>query len=137
MSVFEATRYEVDLTDVEWRVLRQHFQWGGPARCTDAIAPVIGYSHAAALYGDMRRLLDLVDGRQPMSCQDWHRLLVSAEILFGSDVIGCGVEWSIVSGMGDAETVVVLRGLQRKLLALARGMPELANGVRRVDDEGT
>jgi hypothetical protein len=42
--------------------------------------------------------------------------LVATEIVFASDVFGAGVEWSTVTGSTDAETIAVLRQLQRKLV---------------------
>ncbi|MEU7874785.1 hypothetical protein [Dactylosporangium sp. NPDC049140] len=32
-----------------------------------------------------------------------------------SDVVGSGLDWRFTSGFSDAETIEVLRGLQRKL----------------------
>jgi hypothetical protein len=117
------TTHVVDLTDVERGVLRQHFQWGGPAHCSDATAAVIGYATADDLHGDLPRLHKLVRDHEPMTCLDWRRLLVSGEILFGSDVLGCGLEWGTVTGFRDAETIAALRSLPRKLARIVRWNP--------------
>lgn len=48
--------------------------------------------------------------------RDWQRIQATVEIAFGSDVLGCAVEWSAVTGLPDIHTVTVLRDLQRKLI---------------------
>jgi hypothetical protein len=110
-----------DLSPVERRVLRNGIhQWLGPARCTDAVAVAIGFGSAAFVSDHVSRLLSLLDRNAPMPAADWRRLLISAEIMFRSGVLGCGLDWSIVTGLTDQETIVVLRGLERKLGSIVR-----------------
>ena len=81
---------------------------------------MIGYDTAKALIADCQRLTDLIREAKPMTCLDWRRALISCELLFGSDVLGCGVEWQTVSGLRDEETITALRALERKLAGLVR-----------------
>jgi hypothetical protein len=50
--------------------------------------------------------------------REWRSTLVAAELVFGSDTYGAGVEWEIVTGADDAESLNVLRELQRKLVGV-------------------
>jgi hypothetical protein len=109
----------VPLDDDEWRLLRQVFQWGGPARMLDDTAVLVGYDNAGAFYSDRTRLIRLVDERRGLAPEDWRRLVVSTELLFASNVVGCGLDWSTVSGIRDDEAIMLLRSVQRKLLDVA------------------
>ena len=107
---------EVDLTSDERDVLnRGLLEWGGPARCTDALAIAMGFENVADLAVQRRRLLGSLEAREPLSRWDWTRILFATEIVFASDVVGSGVEWPITTGLDDARTLEVLRDLQRKL----------------------
>ena len=46
---------------------------------------------------------------------DWRRALLATEIVFVSDVLGSGVDWSTTTGMDDDETVRMLSSVQRQL----------------------
>jgi len=109
---------EVDLTSDERDVLnRGLLEWGGPARCTDALAIAMGFENVADLAVQQRRLLGSLEAREPLSRWDWTRILFATEIVFASDVVGSGVEWPITTGLDDARTLEVLRDLQRKLVS--------------------
>jgi hypothetical protein len=41
--------------------------------------------------------------------------LLAAESVFASDVVGSGLDWPTTTGIPDAESIAILRGLQRKL----------------------
>lgn len=43
------------------------------------------------------------------------RVLFLSELAFGSDLLGAGVEFQLVSAMRDNEAIAILRHLQRKL----------------------
>jgi hypothetical protein len=40
--------------------------------------------------------------------------------VFASDVIGSGSDWSATTGLSDERTIRLLRGVQGKLIGLAR-----------------
>jgi hypothetical protein len=129
------TLYVADLTELERSVLRCGVhQWLGPAHCSDEMARVIGFADWADFAAHIRRLLLAIDEREPLSGEDWRRVLISAEMNFSSDIYGCGVEWSTVTGWSDEETVRALRSLQLKLVAVARGQGAGdGDAVRSVD----
>lgn len=107
---------EVALTDQERRLLRCGLtEWGGPAQCTDAMAMAMGFNDLADFRVQQDRLHDAVENRQPLSMRDWSRALIATEIVFASDVVGSGLDWSTTTGLGDQETIELLRGIQRKM----------------------
>lgn len=52
-------------------------------------------------------------GRRPMTPRDWLRVIQATELVFPSDSVGAGVEWS-VTRFTDGETVGLLRSIQEK-----------------------
>jgi hypothetical protein len=104
------------LVDDEIRFLTAALsQWGGPARCTDEVARVIGVNTAVE-FGEKRQLLhDALSEGRAMSASDWRSVVVAAEIVFVSDELGAGVEWSTTTGLSDEETIHLLRSIQRKV----------------------
>lgn len=130
-----AMRYGVEFTPAERSVLRAGLhQWLGPARCTDVVAVIIGFPNWDDFRAQIGPLVAALERSQPLTGEDWRRILVSAEVSFGSDVLGSGVEWPTLTGMADVETLDVLRGLQRKLAAVVRGRgPGNSDYVRPID----
>jgi len=113
---------DVDLTDEERQLLSSGLaQWGGPAHATDALAVAMGFADIDDLLAESDRICALLADRKPLSSRDLARALVTTEIAFASDVFGAGVEWSIVQGLTDEETIPLLRGLQRKVLSAHAG----------------
>lgn len=104
------------LDDRELQFLRAAMlEWGGPANPTDALAVALGFSDAAAMSRETWALWKRIESQEALSSDDWRRVLVAAEAVFASDVFGSGLDWPITTGMPDAESIAVLRGLQRKL----------------------
>jgi len=94
-------------------------EWGGSARCTQALAVAMGFASVADLLeGEGQRIWRAIAAHHPLSRADWRRALFATEIVFASDVAGSGVDWPTVSGLDDTRTIVVLRELQRKLARL-------------------
>jgi hypothetical protein len=91
-------------------------EWGGPAACTDAMARAMGFGSVRDLFDESERLLAALRTRRPLSRWDWTRTLLATEIVFASDVVGSGVEWTITTGLDDVRTLQALRELQRKLV---------------------
>lgn len=111
----------IDLSDDERDVLRRGLsEWGGPARCTDALAVAMDFQNVTDLYGQARRLRSALIANEPLSARDWRRSLVATEFVFTSDVFGSGIDWSITTGWSDEQTIAILRGLQRKLARALR-----------------
>jgi hypothetical protein len=106
----------VQLTADERAVLRAGLlDWGGPARPTDAFATAMGFTDAAALPNEARALWQQIDRSSSLAAADWRRVLLAVEVVFVSDVVGSGLDWRFTTGFSDAETIGVVRGLQRKL----------------------
>jgi hypothetical protein len=113
----------VELTVGERRLPREGLhQWGGPAGPTDELAAAMGFGDVSQLLADTARLSEQLGAGASLSPRDLKRALVATEIVFASDVFGAGVEWSIVTGLTDEETIAALRLLQRKLIGEYAGM---------------
>ena len=110
------TAIEIELTEEERFLLRQGMnEWGGPTNPTDALAAAMGFENGAGL--DRRRsdLRDRVLRGEPLTRDDWLRVLTATEIAFVSDSYGSGQDWSITTGLSDSETIAILRSVQRKI----------------------
>ena len=111
----------VDLTDEERRMLFYGLvDWGGPARCTEALAVALGFEGLEDLHREGHRIAQDIYHSRPVSLRDWTRAMFSAEIIFASDVMGTGTEWGVIQGGDDAHWLGVLRTLQRKVPASRR-----------------
>ena len=89
---------------------------GYPARPTKELAVALGFADVLDFYRVTRRLEEVLRERTDLSSREAVRALVATEIAFVSDFFGAGVEWSIVTGLSDEETISILRRLQRKLV---------------------
>ncbi|GAB2573029.1 hypothetical protein Aab01nite_19450 [Paractinoplanes abujensis] len=96
-------------------LIRALGEWGGPARCSDEMAYAMGFADAADLYTGSRRLSHAIRDDVPLSPADWARVLLATEVVFVSDLVGSGYEWSTTTGRSDEGTIRLLRGLQRQL----------------------
>ena len=106
----------IDLTDEERSVLRAGLvEWGGPARVTQELAVGMGFRDQEDLFRQGNRIrIDLEAGR-PLSPLDWARTVLATEIVFASNLVGSGRDWSLTTGISDVDTLRILREIQRKL----------------------
>ena len=105
----------IELTDEERFVLeRGVIEWGGPARCSDPLAVAMGFAGVDDLHARRGALLAALE-TGTMSAGDWRRVVMATEIVFASDLVGSGVEWSTTTGLSDEHTLAALRRIQRKL----------------------
>jgi hypothetical protein len=119
---------DVALSPSERTVLRHGLiEWGGPASCTEEMAVAMGFDGIQHLFAETDRLVTAIDRQAPLSRRDWLRVLLAAEIVFASDAIGSGSDWSDTTGLTDLKTLRLLRSIQRKLTGEVRGL--LGNGV--------
>jgi hypothetical protein len=79
------------------------------------LAVVMGFSSADQMSAEAWQLRKRIEVGEALPTSDWRRVLLAAEIVFVSDVVGSGLDWSITSAIPDSESAAVLRGLQRKL----------------------
>jgi hypothetical protein len=82
---------------------------------TDSLARGMGFDDVDDFDQQRKRMGLALRERAVLSRWDWTRILIAAEIVFVSDVVGSGVEWATTTGQTDADTLDALRGLQRKL----------------------
>src|SRR5690348_4193566 len=99
----------IELTELERSVLIGGLnEWGGPARCTEALAVAMGFAGLDELHERRPELAGLVRAGS-MTAEDWCRVVLSTEIVFASDLVGSGYEWSTTTGLADDETLAALR----------------------------
>lgn len=107
---------DVPLTEDERSVLRCGLlEWRGPARCTPQMALAMGFQSRHELFAEGDRLREALNARHPLTQRDWVRVLLATEIVFISDVMGSGHDWSITTGFTNTETLDLLRSMQRKI----------------------
>jgi hypothetical protein len=108
---------DVVLTVAERELLAQGLlEWGGPAHCTEALAAAMGFASVEDLLrGSGPRIARAIRARAALSRADWRRALLATEIVFVSDVVGSGIDWSTTTGLEDSATIQLLRQVQRKL----------------------
>lgn len=82
---------------------------------TSELAAFMGYNGADLMAKDLRRLTETLRSTGPMTVDDWTHALAATEIAFASEVWGSGLDWPIIWGLEDAETISSLRSIQRKL----------------------
>ena len=109
------------LTETERAILACGLiEWGGPAHPTDAIAHLLGFADTQALFDEGYAIAEALRAGESLTSVDWRRALLATEIVFASDLVGSGIDWSITTQFSDEETIRALRGAQRKLAQIAR-----------------
>jgi hypothetical protein len=118
-----ADEIDADLADDERHLLaRGLYEWGGPAKPTKEIANLLGFADVQSLFDDGGLIARRIRSGDPLTAADWRRALLATEIVFASDLIGSGVDWSATTGIRDEEAVRLLRSGQRKLVRIARSV---------------
>jgi hypothetical protein len=95
-------------------------EWGDPATATDEIAHFLGFANARALNREGGTIARALRSGEGLTAGDWHRALMSTELVFASDLVGSGVDWPTTTGFNDNETIRLLRSIQRELATIAR-----------------
>ncbi|TDW17595.1 hypothetical protein [Kribbella kalugense] len=107
---------QVSLTTEERMFLLKGLgEWGGPARCTDQLAIGMGFEGRDHFHEAVARLREALQAGEPLSHEDWRRVLLETEVVFVSDVVGSGLDWSTTSGITDSDSIGLLRSIQRKM----------------------
>lgn len=107
---------QLNLTDDERAVLRAGLvEWGGPTRVTQELAVAMGFRDQADLFLEGDRIKGALEDREPLTPLDWARTVLATEIVFASNLVGSGRDWSITTGFGDVETLALLRAIQGKV----------------------
>lgn len=124
----DAPLINFELNEEERFVLRCGIvEWGGPAQCTEELAVAMGFASVHDLFANTGRLVDAIEGGQPLSRTDWFRVVLATEIVFASDLVGSGMDWNATTGLSDVDTIRLLRAVQRKVIRQLRGVA--GNGV--------
>ena len=106
----------IELTDDERDFVEQTLkQWSLSAASTPFPFQVLGLSTWDEFGGLTYRLERAAVDGAALTDLDWARLLFLTEITFASDLIGAGVEHTLMTRFSDAEALSLLRGLQRKI----------------------
>ena len=109
-------RVHVELDGRELDFLRSALlEWSGPADPTDALALAMGFTSADSLPDEAWALWERIEAGDALAADDWRRVLLAAEIVFVSDVVGSGLDWEVTTDFSDKEAIAILRGLQGKL----------------------
>jgi hypothetical protein len=90
-------------------------EWSGSARCSRPLAEAMGFGDLELFLKETERLMSGLEKQSPLPPGDWRRALVATEIVFASYVLGAPGDWPITTGLPDAETWPLRRGLQLKL----------------------
>ena len=124
MQQAAARRVHVDLTQEERATLSAALiDWAEPAAPTDEIARLLGFADVQALWDAGRRIANDLRSGEALTPTDWRRALFATDLVFASDLVGSGLDWSSTSGFADERTIQLLRSIQRKLL-LARALTD-------------
>jgi hypothetical protein len=75
----------------------------------------MGFEGRDHLHEDVARLREALEVGEPLLHEDWRCVLLATEVVFVSDVVGSGLDWSITSGFSDSYSISLLRGIQRKM----------------------
>ena len=109
-------RINVEFSDIEREMLRAAMlEWGGPAHPTELLVKAMGFGSLSNFPEEVARLRAALQHHDPLTRQDWNRVLFAAEVVFVSDVVGSGLDWSITTGYSDVETIALIRSVQRKM----------------------
>lgn len=116
----------IDLTDEERRFMVLALnEYGGPAKhAYQLLGPVLGLSNKDGWVGLVDRLMESLERNEPLPDLDWARALFLTEISFGSDLVGCGLDFERGA---DESRLRVLRSLQYKVSSHARFLLLLHN----------
>ena len=109
MSVLELSERERTL------LVRGLHEWGGPCAMTDDLARAIAFASADDFYAQRSRLVAALRAGEPLTTDDWHRVIAAVEIVFISDIVGSGRDWEITTELSDEETLRLIRGIQDEL----------------------
>jgi len=109
-----------DLSDEQRRLLRVGLnEWGGPSRCTEAMAKALGFVSVQDLFDNTSRITERIRRHEPLSETDWARALLATEVCFSSS-LGSTIDWEITTGFTDGDTIRLIRELQYVLVDVTR-----------------
>ena len=78
----------------------------------------MGFSSVQDLFDSTDRLAAAIESGASLSAVEWLRVLLATEIVFASNTIASGLDWSITTGLSDDESLAAVRSVQRKLAGI-------------------
>jgi|GEM_PF-1836010 len=104
-----------DLKEPERHLLRAGINdWGGPSRCTNAMAIAMGFAGVEDLFLQGARIGERLRHGEPMAQEDWSRAMLALEVCFASS-LGSTNDWPTTTGFSDEDSIRMIRRLQRKI----------------------
>ncbi|OBJ51300.1 hypothetical protein [Mycobacterium sp. 1423905.2] len=82
------------------------------------LTPLVGLSDTEEFSALLSRLIDGVEGKEPLSDLDWAQALFLTEIGWASDVVGSGIDFA--TNIRDEKAAPLLRSIQRKIVTPER-----------------
>jgi hypothetical protein len=118
----------IELTDEERRFMVLALnEYGGSAKhAYMLLGPVFGQSSKDEWVRLVNRLLKALENSERLSDLDWARALFLTEISFGSDLVGCGLDFERGA---DERRLRLLRSLQYKVSSRDRFLLLLQNAA--------
>jgi hypothetical protein len=111
----------VDLSEDERKFIWEAmYQWQFSASRKPFPYQVLGLSSWEEFAELTYRLAHAVTDQEPLTGLDWMRVLYLTECSWASDVVGSGLDFSIVTEFSDIDGLSLLRRLQRKIGGIAR-----------------
>ncbi len=83
------------------------------------MAIALGFESVQDIFAQTDRLRDALKTGAALTYIDWSRVVLATEVVFASAVMGSGHDWSVTTGISDADTIVLLRQVQRKVTRAA------------------
>jgi hypothetical protein len=122
----------VDLSEDERKYIWQAmYQWQWSASRQPFSYQVLGLSSWAEFANLTHRLAHAVTDREQLSDLDWMRILYLTECSWASNIVGSGLDFSIVTEFSDIDCLSLLRHLQRKIGRVARAEVLFPDGGHR------
>jgi hypothetical protein len=116
-------------TEERYFLQRGISEWQGSARCSDELAVAMGFIDVLDLRASGETIARQLESGGMLSRLDWSRCLLSSEIVFASVSMGSALEWPVVSGLSDEETLQILRSIQEKLIEVCVPIGHMVYGL--------
>lgn len=106
--------YSLQLSALQRRVLSDGvFDWCGASHPTEELALALGYVGVGDMLEGCKRLAKSIDGGEPMSGPEWKVAISSAEVFFGSGLLGGADDSELTVGISPQRGVEVVGEVRR------------------------
>lgn len=112
----EGALHWVTLDPLELEILGAGLtDWGVPAGPIRVAELILGYASAEECINDLAAMRSLLPSGGPLTKLQWTRVLLAAELVFASAVVGSRLEWNTIHNGWDGEWFAALDRLQTKV----------------------